>query len=84
MIEDVVTELLEGGYTTETPVAVVYRASWPDELMVRGRLSDIAQKVKEAGISKHAMVIVGGATGGLHDGDKSLLYDASFSHGCRG
>ncbi len=84
MIDDVVSELLEGGYTGETPVAVVYRASWPDELRISGTLTDIAQKVKEAGISKHAMVIVGHATGGLHDGEQSLLYDAAFSHGCRG
>jgi len=83
MIDDVVSELIEGGYAVDTPVAVVYRASWPDEKVVAGSLSDIAEKVKEAGISKHAMVIVGSAAGGLHDGEQSCLYDAAFSHGCR-
>jgi len=84
MMDKVALELDEGGYGPDTPVAVVYRASWPDEKVVTGTLSDIAAKVREAGISKHAMVLVGDAVGGIHDGEKSRLYDAAFSHGCRG
>ena len=49
MIEQVVAELLQGAYTPETPAAVVYRASWPDERVIEGTLADIAGKVQEAG-----------------------------------
>jgi len=83
MIDEVVSELVAGGYASDTPVAVVYRASWPDEKIVKGTIADIAGKVAEAGISKHAMIIVGKATGVVSDGEHSRLYDAAFSHGCR-
>ncbi|MFQ5465247.1 MAG: precorrin-4 C(11)-methyltransferase [Thermodesulfobacteriota bacterium] len=82
MIEKV-TEGLSAGYGPETPVAVVYRASWKDELVVRGTLSDIAGRVREAGITRHAMIIVGPALAG-GGGKKSRLYDGDFSHGFRG
>ena len=86
MIENVVAELLKGAYTPETPVAVVARASWPDEMVVHGTLADIAGKVQEAGIGKQALIIVGNVlnarTAGLEA--KSLLYDKDFTHGCRG
>lgn len=44
MIEEVVTELIKGGYTETTPIAIVQKASWPEEKIVRGTLGDIAQK----------------------------------------
>jgi len=44
----------------DTPVAVVYHASWPDEKVLQGTLADIAQKVEAAGISKSALILVGG------------------------
>ena len=47
-IEKVVAELVEGGYPKETPVAVIYKATWPDERKVFGTLETIAEKVKEA------------------------------------
>lgn len=81
MIDDVVKELSEG-YSMETPVAVVYRASWEDEKVVKGTLADIAPKVKEAGISRQAMIIVGRAIGD-EPFEPSKLYDAGFSHGFR-
>ena len=43
----------------DTPVAVVYHASWPDEIVLQGTLADIAQKVEAAGISKSALILVG-------------------------
>ena len=73
-IEELVTELLKGQYTTETPVAVVEKASWPEERIVRGTLANIAEKVKEAGIRKTALIIVGEATG-RKGGEKSKLYE---------
>jgi len=81
MIDKVVEELLKG-YSADTPAACVYKASWEDELIVRGALSDIAGKVKEAGITRHALIIVGRAIG--DDSQASLLYDKGFSHGYRG
>lgn len=82
MIEQVVAELLQGAYTAETPVAVVAKASWPDEEVVEGTLADIAGKVLEAGIGKQALIIVGEVLNARRDGmkAKSLLYDKGFSH----
>lgn len=82
MMDDVVKEL-SAGYPPETPVAVVYRASWEDETVVMGTLSDIAGKVRDAGITRQAMIIVGEAIG-ERPGEASRLYDEGFSHGFRG
>jgi precorrin-4/cobalt-precorrin-4 C11-methyltransferase len=82
MIDRVVAELLAGAYTPATPAAVVCRASWPDEQVVEGTLADIAAKVREAGIGKQALVIVGDVLRARREGlpAKSLLYDKGFSH----
>ncbi|RME73165.1 MAG: precorrin-4 C(11)-methyltransferase, partial [Verrucomicrobia bacterium] len=81
-IESVVEELVaEGRYDVNTPVAVVYRVGWPDQRVVRGTLGDIAAKVREAGIGRQAVILVGAALSGA--GESSLLYDAAFSHGFR-
>jgi precorrin-4/cobalt-precorrin-4 C11-methyltransferase len=81
MIEEVVRELREG-YPPDTPAAVVYRASWEDELIVRGTLEDIARKVKEAGIKRHAVILVGKSIGEGR-GQRSRLYSKGFKHGFR-
>jgi precorrin-4/cobalt-precorrin-4 C11-methyltransferase len=60
-INGVVRDLIEGGYPQDTPVAVVYRVGWPDEQIITGTLEDIAPKVKEAGITLQALVMVGKA-----------------------
>ena len=78
MIEEVVEELLVG-YEKTTPVAVVKKASWPDEEIVRGTLEDIADKVKQAGFKKTSMIIVGDAIG-TTDFNPSKLYDKDFKH----
>ncbi|MCM2359846.1 MAG: precorrin-4 C(11)-methyltransferase [Geobacteraceae bacterium] len=82
MMEKVVAELLEGAYTPVTPVAVVAKASWPDEQVVAGTLADIADKVRAAGIGKQAIIIVGDVLRARREGlkAKSLLYDREFSH----
>jgi precorrin-4/cobalt-precorrin-4 C11-methyltransferase len=86
MVEEVVAELLQGAYTPETPVAVVSRASWPDERTVEGTLADIAAKVTAAGIGKQAVILVGDVLRARREGLSAVskLYDADFSHGCRG
>ncbi len=70
-------QLIAGGYTEDTPVAVVYKASWPEEKIVIGTLKDIAKKVKEAGITKTALTVVGDFLGDEYS--LSKLYDKSFT-----
>ncbi len=80
MLEKLVIEL-KTGYDGNTPVAVVYKASWPEQKIVRGTLEDIAGKVGQEGINKTALVVVGDFLG---DGyELSKLYDKNFSHGFR-
>ncbi|GAB6180940.1 precorrin-4 C(11)-methyltransferase [Desulfotomaculum defluvii] len=79
MIEKVQQELLQG-YEPNTPVAVVERASWPEERVYRGRLQELAQLVERAGIKRTALILVGDF---LTSGGRSLLYDAGFEHGYR-
>ena len=78
MIDDVVEELLVG-YDESTPVAVVKKATWPDQKIIKGTLKDIARKVKDANITKTSMIIVGDV---LEPGDfnASKLYDENFKH----
>lgn len=80
MIEDVVKELLEGGYSANTPAAVVEKVSWPEERILRGTLTTISQQVKEAGITKTALIAVGDALAQTAPEALSKLYDKSFSH----
>jgi precorrin-4/cobalt-precorrin-4 C11-methyltransferase len=78
MIGKVVTELLTF-YDPETPVAVVQKASWKDQKIVRGTLNNIADEVQEAGIQKTAIIVVGDVLG-TSQVVPSKLYDAHFSH----
>ncbi len=78
MIEDVVKDLLLH-YRPETPVAVVQRASWPDQKIVRGTLNDISSKVQASGIMKTAMIIVGDVLD-TKEITPSKLYDKKFTH----
>jgi precorrin-4/cobalt-precorrin-4 C11-methyltransferase len=83
LIQDVVNELLNGGvYTEKTPVAVVYRATWEDEKIIKGTLGDIARKTKEAKIIKTALIIVGDVIAPAKY-EYSKVYDAGFTHGYR-
>ena len=82
MMDELVRELLAGGYKASTPVAVVEKASWPDERVVRGSIEDIASRVRRAGIKKTAMIIVGDVLE-LRGGKNSMLYHPGFSHGYR-
>ena len=79
MMEQVVGELLAGGYPPATPVAVVEKATWPEERIVRGTLVDIAGRIQASAIRKTAMILVGQALG-KNDERVSKLYDAAFSH----
>ena len=78
----VVRELTSSGYTEDTPVAVVYRVGWPDQLIIRGTLKDIADKVRAAKITLQALIIVGDAVDPGLDaaGAVSHLYSADYTH----
>jgi len=86
-IEDVVAACRLGGLSDDTPVAVVSRASWPDERAIAGSLADIADRVREAGFRRQAMILVGEALRprltGWDQFQRSKLYDPTFSHGYR-
>ena len=74
-------ELLAGGYPADTPAAIVYKATWPDEKIVRGTVARLPEMTEQAGITKTALILVGGFLG--EDYERSRLYDPSFSHGFR-
>jgi len=79
-IDAIVPKLLEGGYRPETPCAVVAFASWPEQTVLRGTLADIAEQMRQAGITKTAVIIVGDvlAAEGFTD---SYLYSAGRRRG---
>ncbi|MEN8135011.1 MAG: precorrin-4 C(11)-methyltransferase [Thermodesulfobacteriota bacterium] len=80
MIEDVVRDLVAGGYGLETPVAVVEKVSWPEERVLTGTLATIAGQVKEAEIKKTAIIAVGEVFRQGPLAAVSKLYDQTFSH----
>lgn len=77
MIQKLVDRLLTS-YPLNTPIAVIQKASWKDQKIVMGTLEDIAVKVKDAGITKTAQILVGDFLGDEYE--LSKLYDKSFSH----
>ncbi len=81
MIDKVVGELT-GPYASQTPVRVVYRASWPDQKIIKGTLGDIAKKIKEEKITRTAIVIISDVID-PKTYEYSKLYDKKFSHGYR-
>lgn len=58
----------------DTPAAVIYHASWPDQKIVRGCVGDIAQKASEAGIHKTALIVIGGIVDPMERYHRSVLY----------
>lgn len=76
-LKDVALNLADH-YGADCPAAVIHKASWPDEVIVRGTLADIAGKTDKAGIKKTAMIIVGRALD--RNVPVSKLYDPAFSH----
>jgi precorrin-4/cobalt-precorrin-4 C11-methyltransferase len=83
LIKDIVRQLLQGGaYTVDTPAAVVYKATWEDEVIITGNLADIADKIQNARITKTALFIVGNVVK-PRGYQFSRVYDPDFSHGYR-
>jgi precorrin-4/cobalt-precorrin-4 C11-methyltransferase len=88
-VRQVVEELLAGGYTPETPAVVVYRATWPDQKIIRSTLTTLVTDVKQARISRQALIMVGWAfapsQGDTIDSEhRSHLYLPGYKHLFRG
>jgi precorrin-4/cobalt-precorrin-4 C11-methyltransferase len=77
MLEKLQGELLKGAYTEETPAAIVYKATWPEEKVLRCPLGKLAETGKNAGIRKTALIVVGDFLGDTYE--RSKLYDPTFS-----
>ncbi len=78
MLDKLQAELLAGGaYTPDTPAAIVYKATWPDERVLRCTVGTLAQTGADNGICLTALVVVGGVLAGPHD--RSKLYDPTFT-----
>jgi precorrin-4/cobalt-precorrin-4 C11-methyltransferase len=74
--------LINEGYSPDTPVVLVYRASWKDQRIAECRLSELEKTLKENDMTKQTMILVGKALAGNPE-KYSKLYDKGFSHGYR-
>lgn len=74
---DVQRDLLLGGYGEDTPVAVVYKATWPDEKVIRTDIAHFVEEMEKEQITKTALIIVGAVLGNTYE--KSKLYDKTFT-----
>lgn len=86
LTKKIVKELQDAGWQDNTPIAVIQRASWPDQKIVRTTLIELDEAMRVNGIRKHAMILAGWALDpDIHDKDeyRSKLYDAGFTHGFR-
>lgn len=81
LLEELQEELQKGGYDGQTPAAIVYKASWPEERVCRCTVGTLAETAKTQGIDKTALILVGEFLGSAYD--RSLLYDPAFTHGYR-
>lgn len=78
LLEGLVRELLAGGYKTDTPAAIVYKATWPEEKTAVCRLEQLAETAKKANITKTALILVGDSVA-QRDYGRSKLYDPLFT-----
>ncbi|MFC5649260.1 precorrin-4 C(11)-methyltransferase [Paenibacillus solisilvae] len=86
LTKKVVKEFIEAGWSEDTPVAVVQRATWPDQKIVRTTLNKLDEDMRQAGIRMHAMILAGWSldpTITERDAHRSKLYDKTFTHGYR-
>lgn len=78
MTEELQERLIKGGYSEDTPAAIVYKATWPEEKSIICTVGTLAKTAEENGISKIAVILVGDAV--THSRyEKSKLYSADFS-----
>ncbi len=83
LTREVEEALLQGAYTKETPAAIIYKASWPEERIVRCTVGSLHESAVGAQITRTALILVGDFLGSETDYEKSRLYDPDFSTGYR-
>ena len=81
MLEELSSRLINGGYSADTPAAIVYRATWEDEKVCRCTVAELAKTAKENGITKTALITVGNFLGDVKS--LSKLYSPDFETGFR-
>ena len=81
MLEELSARLINGGYSADTPAAIVYRATWEDEKVCRCTVAELAKTAKENGITKTALITVGNFLGDVKS--LSKLYSPDFETGFR-
>lgn len=81
LLEQVEEELLAGGYAPDTPAAIVYKATWPEERVYHCTVNTLAQTARDNKVTKTALITIGDFLG--KDYERSKLYDPNFTHGCR-
>ena len=77
MLHDLSAELIKGGYKPDTPAAIVYKATWPDQKVLRCTVETLAETAEKEDVKKTALIIVGGCLG--DDYSLSKLYDPTFT-----
>lgn len=77
MLNKLQSELIAGGYDENTPAAIVYKASWPDEKVLRCTVGTLAQTGEQSGIAKTALILVGDFLGQTYE--RSCLYHPEFT-----
>ena len=78
MLEELSERLIAGGYAPETPAAIVYKATWPEQKIVRTTVAELAEAAKRENITKTALITVGNFLGNKYD--RSKLYAPGFTH----
>ena len=78
LLEELSKRLIEGGYTADTPAAIVYKATWSDERKYICTVGTLAQTAAENNVTKTALMIIGDAVAHTHY-DRSKLYDPTFT-----
>jgi precorrin-4/cobalt-precorrin-4 C11-methyltransferase len=85
LTKKVIKELLDAGWSEYTPVVVVYKATWPDQKIIRTTVKNLDEDMRTNGIRSQAMILAGWALDeNIHNKDyRSKLYDKHFTHGFR-
>lgn len=78
LIDQLAGELIKGGYSKSTPAAIVYKATWPDQKIIRTTVENLESSAKENNITKTALILVGDFLSSQYE--RSKLYDKTFSH----
>lgn len=77
LLKELSEELIKGGYSMDTPAAIVYKATWPDEKVIRCTVGTLYEKAQENNVKKTALITVGNFLG--DDYSLSKLYDKTFT-----